>query len=116
MHEPPAGYDDMLGDARRCERLSPYSDLEVEGVGVVRARYPLPNSAAVLGAAYRAKLPPGEKAQQLMRFVRTHVEDAETILDRMMDDELPADTVERIVNRVATWDTARPTLPSSSSR
>ncbi|CAA0078303.1 Uncharacterised protein [Mycolicibacterium vanbaalenii] len=115
MFDPPPGYHDMLGDAEHNTRQSGYANLDVDEVGVVRARYPLPNAVPNLAMANTDKISRASQLMHLKRFLRAHVEDLDQYLVAMMDGTLPADTVERIAKAVAAWGTARPTLPSSVS-
>lgn len=115
MFDPPPGYDDMLGDAEQtCESLSFY-DLEVPGVGVIKARRPLPNSIPALAMAANAKIDLTSRSDYLVLFVRNHLGEGELerIYVEMIRGLHPPDTIERIAKAVATWGTARPTQPSS---
>lgn len=116
MYEPPPGYEDMLDDAAEVIREpGPFRDLHVDGVGVIQARRPLPNSAPNLAMSANSKIPDTEKVGHLNLFVRNHLGDEqyEQILYRMMVGELPDDTIERIVRAITTRGTPRPTMPSS---
>lgn len=106
----------MLADAEHADRdAGPLRDLTVDGVGTIRARRPLPNSAPVLAMSANSKASDEEKVGQLNRFVRNHIGDEqyEQLLYRMMVGELPDDTIHRIVKAITTWGTPRPTMPSS---
>jgi hypothetical protein len=118
MFDPPPGDADMLGDAEHAD-VAPvrYSDLDIEDVGVVRARRPLPNAVPALAMAANAKLDIGARADYLVLFVRNHLApgELERVYVEMITGDMPADAVERIARAVATWGTARPTQPSSRS-
>lgn len=75
----------------------------------------MPHSIANLAAAYRADIPAGKQQEHLVRFLRGHLADGEyeRLMRGMMTDELPEDTVALVVEAIATWGTARPTVPSS---
>ena len=116
MHDPPPGYDDCLFDAEHTpDPPSRYRPLEVPGVGTVSARAPLPHSVAVLGAATRAKIPRTARVDSLTAFLLMHLADGEheRLLIGMACGELPDDTIARVHRAIATWGTARPTVPSS---
>jgi hypothetical protein len=118
MYDPPAGYQDFLADAENNDRGDgPMYPLHVEGVGTIQARKPIPGSAAPLGAAGRSKIPDREKLGYLNLFVRNHIgaDQYEQLLERMMTDDAPADTMPRIVEAITTRGTARPTKRSSHS-
>lgn len=126
MNSAPSGYDDFASDAEDAPPLGPVRDLHVEGVGVVRARKPLPRSGAALVAAVRPQMPAHFdqarrqdvtaklSAQGVERFLRLHLDDGEyeRIADAMMDDALPDDTIGRVLEAIAAWGTGRPTRPS----
>ena len=118
MYDPPAGYLDILGDADRAARGDgPFHPLEVEGVGVIQARSPIPGSVAALAAATRSKASEIEKAGYLNLFVRNHIgkEQYEDLLMRMMTGDAPANTMNLVVEAITTRGTARPTKRSSHS-
>ncbi|WP_286932134.1 hypothetical protein [Microbacterium sp.] len=123
----PSGYADLCSDADDAPPLGPVRDLHVDQVGVVRARKPMPRSAAVLTAAVQPQFPAhvprrdrdrlrdqmaGEAAE---RFLRDHLADGEyeRLIDAMIDGQAPADTLTRVLEGIATWGTGRPTSPSS---
>jgi hypothetical protein len=110
MFDPPEGFDDMLGDAVLAPLTGPVLDLDVPDVGVVRARRPMPRSAAALAMSGNPKITPEERHQHLTQFVRDHLEDGEyeRLLSGMMADELPGDTITLVARELATWGTARP--------
>lgn len=116
MAQPP-GYDDMFGDAVRAGFDGPYHDLQVDGVGVIQSRNPIPGSAAVLAKAVRSKANDQEKLAYFTLFVRNHIgaEQHAHLLEKMMLGKAPADTMTRIVEAITTGGTARPTKPSSHS-
>lgn len=122
MYDPPPGYLDLIADAaehfRKVQRgEGPMHPLEVEGVGTIQARSPIPGSCAALGASGRSKASDGEKMGYLNLFVQNHIgkEQYEDLLCRMLTDEAPADSVQRIVEAIITKGTARPTKRSSHS-
>jgi hypothetical protein len=118
VYDPPPGYDDMAGDAETAEPSDRFDDLEVEGVGVVRARRPMPNAVPVLASAVKSGIADAARMDYMVLFVRNHLAEGELerIYHDMITGDTPADSVERIARAVATWGTARPTLPSSPSR
>jgi len=115
MYSSPPGYDDMAGDAETAPYSDRFDDLDVEGVGVVRARRPMPNAIPALASAANSKIEATSRVDYLVLFVRNHLDDGELerIYHGMITGDTPADSVERIARAVATWGTARPTLPSS---
>lgn len=118
MYDPPAGYKDFLADAENADRgKGPMYPLEVEGVGTIQSRRPIPGSAAALGASGRSKASDGEKLGYLNLFVRNHIgsDQYEELLSRMMTGDAPDDTMSRVVEAITTKDTARPTKRSSRS-
>lgn len=118
IHEPPPGFDDLLADAQDVEARGAFHDLDVPGVGTVRARKPMPNAAANLSMSVNAKIETATQTRYLRLFVETHLADGE--FERLMvemldpDRDLPGDTVGRVARCIATWGTARPTVPSSA--
>ncbi|SLE68114.1 Uncharacterised protein [Mycobacteroides abscessus subsp. massiliense] len=117
MYDPPDSFDDMLGDADLVPQTGPFVPLEIPGVGVVRARRPMPNAVPVLAMSVNAKIDVVDKQGYLTLFLQNHLESGEheRILVTMMGGELPADSMGRVARAIATWGTARPTLPSSRS-
>lgn len=115
---PPPGFDDMLGDAEDTPEVGNYHAVEVEGIGTVYARKPMPNAVPNLAMSGRADIGGGARAGHLTRFVRSHLQlgEADRILCGMADDELPADSFVLIASALAVWGTSRPTGPSSISR
>ena len=108
----------MAGDAETAPHSDRFDDLEVDGVGVVRARRPMPNAVPALASAANSKIEAASRVDYLVLFVRNHLDagELERIYHLMITGDAPADSVERIARAVATWGTARPTLPSSPSR
>lgn len=118
MYDPPAGYKDFLADAENAGGGDgPMYPIDVEGVGTIQARRLIPGSAAALGASGRSKASDGEKLGYLNLFVRNHIgaDQYEQLLMRMMTEDAPADTMNRIVEAITTRGTARPTKRSSHS-
>ena len=118
MYDPPAGYQDFLADAENSDRGDgPMYPLEVEGVGTIQSRKPIPGSAAALGASGRSKASDREKVGYLNLFVRNHIgaEQYEDLLMRMMTGDAPANTMNLVVEAITTRGTARPTKRSSHS-
>lgn len=112
MAKPPPGYIDMLGDAEDVPSPpGPYQDIEVEGVGTVRARKPMPNAVPNLAHSVAAHIDNTARADHLTRFVRNHLEygEANRLLAGMIMGEFPADTYRLVGEAIATWGTARPT-------
>lgn len=117
MFDPPPGYDDLLGDAELVTATGRFTDLDVPKVGVVQARRPMPNAVAALAMAANSQIDVESRTDYLVLFVRNHLGDGELerIYFEMITGDCPADSIERIARAVATWGTARPTLPSSHS-
>ncbi|MEU9805416.1 hypothetical protein [Mycobacterium sp. NPDC050853] len=115
MYDPPDSFDDILGDADLVSSTGPFMPLDVPGVGIVRARRPMPNAVPALAMSSNAKLDAVAKQGYLTLFIQNHVDDGEheRILAKMMTEDLPADSIGKIARAIATWGTARPTLPSS---
>lgn len=115
MYDPPDSFDDMLGDAELVAQAGPFKPLDVPGVGVVKARRPLPNAVPALAMSSNAKLDAVTQQGYLTLFIQNHLDDGEfdRILFEMIEGDLPANAVGRIARAIATWGTARPTLPSS---
>lgn len=109
MKSPP-GYDDFLDDARAILASGDYEILEIPRVGLVTARRPCPRSAAALAQASNGKITNMERVDYLHMFVGEHLpaEEVESILARMIDGDLDQNAVQRVVQAVATWGTARP--------
>jgi hypothetical protein len=115
MYDPPPGYADMEGDADTAPYLDKFADLDVIGVGVVKARRPMPNAIPALAAAANSSIEAQARVDYLVLFVRNHLApgELERIYHSMITGDTPADSMERIARAVATWGTARPTSPSS---
>lgn len=115
MYDPPPGYDDMLGDADGVDVHGPFLPLEVDEVGTIQARRPLPRSVPALAMAANSKIAVKSRSDYLVLFVRNHLDEGEIerIYYEMITGDMPPDAVERIARAVATWGTARPTQPSS---
>ena len=115
MFDPPPGYDDILGDAETAPSSDRFDPLEVPGVGTFQARRPLPNATAALAMAANSQIESSSRSDYLVLFVRNHLGEGELerIYHDMIAGDAPPDSIERIARAVATWGTARPTLPSS---
>lgn len=109
--EPPPGYVDMLDQAEESTFTKHFHPLDVDQVGVVKARKPMPNAVAALAMAANSSAGNEAQVDYLVLFVRNHIDEGE--LDRlflgMMRGELPANTINLVSQAVATWGTARPT-------
>lgn len=118
IYEPPPGYLDLQFDAEDVEDRGVFHDLDVPGVGTVRARKPMPKAADVLAKSINAKIDRHAQVEYQALFVRNHLEDGEyerlTVEMIDPDRDLPADTVARVARCIATWGTPRPTVPSSA--
>lgn len=113
MYDPPPGYADLMSDAQDAPAPSNrFHDLRVDGgVGVVRARKPMPNATAALSHSANAKLPVDRKLGYINMFVQNHVADGEfnRLLTGMVLGQLPEDTMQRVTRAISTWGTERPT-------
>jgi len=114
LYDPPAAYDDCQSDADDAPTPPdhPYREIEVEGVGLIHARKPLPNAIPALAGAANSKSTGQGRVDQLDIFVQAHLApgEFEGLLARMMDPdvELPEDTMLRVSRAIATAGTARP--------
>ena len=117
MVSTPPGFTDLLDDAERSPLTGPYEKLDVDGVGVVLARRPMPGSAAALAQAANSEIPLERKLDYLGLFARNHLApgEIERILVAQMQSKMPSDAVQVIARSIATWGTARPTRRSSRS-
>ena len=115
MFDPPPGFDDLLGDAELGTFSGRFDYLDVPKVGLVKARRPMPNAMAALSMAANSQIGVESRTDYLVLFVRNHLGEGELerIYHSMITGDTPADSMERIARAVATWGTARPTLPSS---
>ncbi|MFA5707946.1 hypothetical protein [Mycolicibacterium sp.] len=118
MFDPPPGYDDMLADAEQCIRdPGPFRELDVEDVGIVMARRPLPNAvpAFAMAASPNTKISDEARQEYLTLFVTNHLQpgEYERVLVNMMEGDAPAHAVHQIAYSLATWGTGRPTRPSA---
>lgn len=119
MYNPPEGYLDFLDDVSRSVReYGPYVVHEIPGIGPLRVRRPIPKSLAALGKAVGAKISDAERNSYIGLFVQNHVEpdDFTRLLAGMMMGDYPSDSVALVCKSISTWGTARPTVPSSTSR
>ncbi|UXE04412.1 hypothetical protein SEA_FUNSIZED_41 [Mycobacterium phage Funsized] len=122
MYDPPPGTEDCESDGEDHPTPPghPYRPIEVEGVGLIHARKPLPNAIPALAGAANGKVSAERRIDHLDIFVQNHLADGEfeMILARMMDpdNDMPPDTMLRVSRAIATQGTARPTQPSSISR
>ena len=117
MYDPPPGHADLEGDCAHAPFADRFEDLDVEGIGVVQARRPMPNAVHSLAMAVNSQIEPPARMDYMILFVRNHLGEGELerIYHGMMTGDTPADSIERIARAVATWGTARPTSPSSRS-
>jgi hypothetical protein len=107
----PPGYDDFLDDARAVPSTGDYELLDVGGrIGTIYARRPRPRSAAALAQMSNGKVKDQVRADYMHLFLADHIppDDYEKLLYRMVDGELAANTVQRAVQAIGTWGTARP--------
>lgn len=116
MYDPPPGYADMEADGENAPAvINPtYHELEVEGVGVIHARRPLPNSVPALAGAANAKISDRSRLDHLTLFIQNHLDPGEFVglLAQMTDPEaadMPEDAMLRVSRAIATAGTARPT-------
>lgn len=121
LYEPPPGFEDCEADADAAPTPPgwPYHKLEVDGVGTLHARRPLPNAIPNLAGAARAKVKPQARIDHLDLFVQNHLAEGEfeQLLARMItEDDMPPDAMLRVSRAIATAGTARPTRRSSTSR
>ncbi|QBP31152.1 hypothetical protein SEA_ARGIE_35 [Mycobacterium phage Argie] len=118
MFQPPPGFDDAVFDGAQCARRGTIREVQVPEVGVVKARYPMPNALANLAMSENPKASAKSRQEHRVRFLRAHLDEGEheRLTVEMMRGELPFDTMERVTQAIATMGTARPTLPSSASR
>lgn len=122
MYDPPPGYVDCESDAADAPTPPgvPFHEIEVEGVGTIHARKPLPNAIPALAGAANSKVSGQSRIDYLDIFVQNHLAEGEFehLLSRMMDpdEEMPADAMLRVSRAIATAGSARPTRPSSTSR
>lgn len=121
MFSPPSGILDCESDGtddehRRGDRTGKYLELDVPKVGVVHARKPLPNAIPVLAGTVNSKITAQSRNDYLNLFLTNHLAPGtyETLLMRMMTEDLPGDSIMRVCRAIATSGTARPTWPSSS--
>ena len=97
MYDPPPGYADMEGDADSwrevCQEGWSWRDLDVEGVGVVSARRPMPNAIPALASAANSKIDAQARVDYLVLFVRNHLApgEMERIYHGMITGDTPAD-------------------------
>ncbi|QWY84382.1 hypothetical protein SEA_KNOCKER_40 [Mycobacterium phage Knocker] len=122
MYDPTPGYADCESDGEDHPTPPghPYREIEVQGVGIIHARKPLPNAIPALAGAANARISAHARIDQLDIFVQNHLADGEfeSLLARMMDpdQDTPPDTMLRVSRAIATAGTARPTRRSSTSR
>jgi hypothetical protein len=122
MYDPPPSFDDCESDADDAPTPPghPYHPLEVDGVGVIHARKPLPNAIPALAGAANSKVSAMRRIDHLDIFVQNHLAagEFEMLLSRMMDPDgdMPPDAMLRVSRAIATAGTARPTVPSSTWR
>lgn len=107
LFDPPAGFDDLLGD---CAPRGGFEPMVVDGVGEVLMRRPGPHALGDLAMGNNPKTTPQLRSQHSNRFVQQHLADGELerILTGMVDGALPPDSVFLVGKALATWGTARP--------
>lgn len=111
MYEPPAGYLDLESDAATLPVVGQLEDLEIPGVGTVRARRPAPRSAAALAWATNHKLDEATRQAHLVAFVYGLVDedDLDTLLVELITAEtIPVEAMGQLARALSTWGTARP--------
>lgn len=122
MYDPPPSYIDCESAAEDSPTPPghPYHELEIDGVGIIHARKPLPNAIPALAGAANAKVKATTRIDHLDIFVQNHLApgEFEMLLARMMDpdEDMPADSMLRVSRAIATAGSARPTRPSSTWR
>lgn len=110
MFDPPAGFDDMLGDAEHAPHNTRYTALTVNHVGIVVARKPAPAAIPLLATTVRDDIPDPARSAAAAQFVQTHLADGEweRLTMAMIDDQAPDNTIQNVSTAIATWGTARP--------
>jgi hypothetical protein len=110
MFDPPAGFIDLLADATRTPNDGELFTLEVNHVGSLSARKPMPRSAAALAMATTSTVPVAQQTLHFTTFVVEHVDadDYEQLCLQMAHGDIVEDAVRRIGRAIATWGTARP--------
>jgi hypothetical protein len=110
MFSPPPGYDDLVADAKNWPITGQIEDIEVPRIGAVKARQPMPRSAAALSMTSNKKLNSEQQRDHLSMFLTDQLGEGEyeRLLTGMIQGELPADTIQRVSRTIATWGTARP--------
>ncbi|AWN04238.1 hypothetical protein FDJ57_gp37 [Gordonia phage Sour] len=115
MFDPPSGDADLGADAEDAVVRAPrYREFVVEKLGLtLEARRPDPRAAHALAMAANSKIGAQGQADHLTLFIRHHVSDESyrTILERTMLGDLPSDSLTEVARALATWGTARPTVP-----
>lgn len=106
LFDPPPGFDDLLGD---CDAAAGFHPLEVDGVGTVLARKPLPNALGDLAMSQNPTITPELRSYHASRFTQNHLAEGEytRLLTGMLDDDLPAGSTDTVSQALATWGTAR---------
>lgn len=110
VFEPPPGFTDLSGDAADAPPLGDPVPLDIPTVGTCLARKPRPRSLAALSQAYNEKATDQERARWLNQFLADHTDqlDYERLIAAMAADELPGDTIDRLLRGIVTWGTERP--------
>lgn len=115
MYSPPDSFIDFDSDAEEAPPTGRWRALEVKGYGELTARKPQPAAVSMLAAAVNSKASAEFRHEVLVLFVKTHVSEAdfEEIMRRMVMGETEAGfSIGAVAEQIATWGTARPTLPS----
>lgn len=100
----------MASDALRVPPPQDFFDLDVPGVGVLRAAKPLPSGIPAMAAAVHPKSTPQVRRDQVAVFVADHLADGEVerVYEQMVDGAAPADALPLIARALSTWGTPRP--------
>lgn len=117
MYEPPPSYVDFDSDVEDAgPPTRPYREFEMPNYGPVQARKPQPAAVTLLVAATNSKASDEFRNEANVLFLQRHLapDDFEQVMYRMVAGEVPeAFSLGKVVEALATWGTARPTMPSS---
>lgn len=113
MYEPPPGQIDIEADAEAAEIPGGrYHEIEVEGVGTIHARRPMPNAVPALAGAANSKISDRARLDHLALFIQNHLLPAEfedILVQMITDPDAAEDAMLRVSRAIATAGTARPT-------